>query len=244
MKKALPYIYATIFALGLGGLCYFLSDSLWLSIVVDVLGILSLAFFVVPLLAKKRVAARKREECFRFISSFVVSLSLTGSLEKSFDSAGADAKGELQSVLSSVEELHLGDRVQYLESYFESESYSMFLSLYGLYEEQGGDFLDLARELMDELARIEESANIMEKDGVMSLREFIMTWLISLGIVTFLRYGLANFYDSLVKNFLYVGALALFFAFFLFAVSFYFYVYAGKPKLSTLYPKRAKGGKA
>ncbi|MBO4540569.1 MAG: hypothetical protein J5736_01145 [Bacilli bacterium] len=244
MKKSLPYIYAVVFSLALGLLCYFLSRSIPVSIGVDVLGILSLSFFVVPLLKRKSVTARKRRECFRFVSSFVVSLSLTGSVEKSLESASADAKGELLSILHSVEEYDIRERVKYLESYFESESYSMFLSLYGLYEEQGGDFLDLARELMDELARIEEAANIMEKDGASSLREFIMTWLLSLGIVSFLRYGLANFYDSLVQNLLYVSALAVFFGFFLFAISFYFYVYAGKPKLSSLRPNPGKGGKA
>ena len=240
MKKALPFVYAIFFALALGALCYFLSMSIILSAGIAGLGVLSLCLLVVPMLKRRSLLNRKRKECYHFVSSFIVSLSLTGSLQKSFESAEADAKGEFAQVLSSISELDLRDRILYLENYFEQESYSMFLSLYALYEQQGGDFLDLSRELMDELTRIEESSNIMEKDGVMSLREFIMTWLLSLGIVTFLRYGLANFYDSLIKNLLYLAALGLFFGFFLFAICFYFYVYAGKPKISSLYPKKSK----
>ena len=240
MKKAAPYLYSFVFAAALAGLCYFLSENLPMSLSLFALALFAVAFLVVPMLQRKQVKERKRKECFRFVSSFIVSLSLTGSLDKSFEGAASDAQGEFKEVLSGIEDFDVKGRIQYLDSYFESESYSMFLSLYGLYEEQGGDLLDLSRELMDELTRIEESADAMEKNGYMNLREFIMTWILSLGVVGFLRFGLANFYESLVKNALYLGALAVFFAFFLFAICFYFHTYAGKPSLSSLYPKKSK----
>lgn len=215
-----------------GLLAFWLSDNLIIAISIALIYLLSAFFLLKPWMKSLYERRRKRKESFRFISSFVISLALTGSLEKSYDGAISDASGEFGLVVKGIESEAVRDRIVYLNNYFEMESYRMFLSLYSLYEAQGGDLLDISKGLLDELTRIEESENAIEKEGKASMREYLIMWVISLGIFSFLRLGLANFYDALEKNPFFLCSISTFFAFFLGSILFYFYVYSGKPKLS------------
>ncbi|MBP5092302.1 MAG: hypothetical protein J6328_07125 [Bacilli bacterium] len=214
-----------------GALAYWLSNSLYIAISIAIIFLFSFFTLLKPWLLALQEKRRKRKESFHFISSFVISLALTGSLDKSFEGAISDANGDFAEVLKGVEKETIRDKLLYLANYFDMESYRMFLSLFSLYEDQGGDLLDVSKGLLDELTRIEESENAIEKEGKASMREYLVMWVISLGIFAFLRIGLANFYDALEANPFFLASISVFFAFFLGSLLFYFYVYAGKPVL-------------
>lgn len=219
----LPFVFAAI--------SYWVSESWAFFGLVALSYLLLFLFFVQPLLHAYQEKKRKRRECYRFCCSFITGLSLTGSLEKSYEAALSDVKGPLKEVADSLEERDVRSRLFYLESYFEQDSYPMFLSLFSLYEEQGGSLLFLSKGLLDEMTRVEETGREIELESRKNLRQFFALWLMALGILAFLRIGLANFYDSLTHSPFYLGGCAVFFLFFAFSLALYFYVYAGKPPL-------------
>ena len=115
-----------------GLLAFWLSDNLIIAISIALIYLLSAFFLLKPWMKSLYERRRKRKESFRFISSFVISLALTGSLEKSYDGAISDASGEFGLVVKGIESEAVRDRIVYLNNYFEMESYRMFLSLYSL----------------------------------------------------------------------------------------------------------------
>jgi hypothetical protein len=151
------------------------------------------------------------------------------------ESSGRD--GELQRLAASLPEEGIKERLNYLERYFELERYRMFLSLFSLYEQQGGDILSIAKSLLDELTRVEEMERSIEKESVRSLREYLVMWILSGTMLFGIRFGLMNYWEVLEHNLLFMGSVVLYFAVLLGSILVYFYAYCGKPK-TTLFRRK------
>ena len=139
-----------------------------------------------------------------FINRFIISLATTFSLEQAFEDASIEVKGEEKEVLDGVAHLSIQDRIQYMSLYFESDIYQMFLYVIKLYQEEGGNLLDISSPLLNEAASNEEKTNALETQEKKSIIQFASLWFLSTLILCFLRFGLSGFYDSLSKNTAYV----------------------------------------
>ncbi|MCH3909923.1 MAG: hypothetical protein LKF75_03000 [Bacilli bacterium] len=194
------YLLSIIISLLFGGLAYAISSHLYIGIGIFLL--YSIVFIVVfaPMLKKFQAKERKRHECYRFVNGFIVSLSVSGSLDDAYQSATLGAVDEEESLLKAISNLSVNERIDYLASYFVEPYYRMFLSIISLYLDQGGDLLDLAEPLIKEVGHNEIFKDEIHDVKIRYLGQFISLWFMSALVLLFVRIGLNGFYDSLSKS--------------------------------------------
>ena len=205
-------ILAILIAFLYGLLAYFVSTSLYIGLGVGAIFALILLFLVVPLHVRHDEKERKRHECYRFRNSFIISLSVTQSGERSLEAASLDMKGEEKAIYEAIETLSLDERIGYFANYFTSPSYAMFLSIYRLYQTQGGDVLVLAEPLLKEITLEEASGDALEKIRWRNLFNFASLWAMSYLVLGFTRWGLSNFYSLLASSTSYLATEMVYFA--------------------------------
>ena len=226
MKKG--WFYVLFFAVLLGGLAYVCSDKWFIAAGVGISTFLACSFLYLPMLAKSSNRSRLRHECYLFLHRYLITLSVTTSLEKAYE-AGCEGFGEeFKTLNGAMEAMNARERTEYLAGYFQSDTYKMFLSLLQLYLDRGGDVLKLSTELMNEASHEEETAQSYEKEARRKLVSYLFLWLVSIGILTFLRFGLSSFYVTLSSSWIYMGSVALYFAFFLFSLFLFLLHYTGE----------------
>ncbi|MCR5490805.1 MAG: hypothetical protein K6F32_01600 [Bacilli bacterium] len=213
MKTAV--IYLGVLSLFVGAAAFFAANNLLIGLGVFLAFALVLCGLVYPMFAEFGKRARREHECYRFTNSFIITLSVCQSLEKSYDSAMESSDRELVALSDSLTNLNAREKLEYLDSFFEMPAYRMFLSLLDIYIEQGGDIVKISSELMQEFTRIEETRIAIIGSARKNAIQFAVLWLISLAIVVFLRIGLSNFYTYLSGSMTYMISLVIYFAFFL-----------------------------
>ena len=205
------YLFFLLLTGGLGAMCFLVTSSLYLSLGVAGLTVIILFFMVVPAIRKSQNVQQKRHESYLFINTFLITLSVCQSIEKSYEMAIEPAEKGFRETLNGIAHLDAMARVRYLSSYFEQPIYDMFLSILQIYLEQGGDVLKLSTTLMEELTRIEETAISLSKHAAGVLVQWIMLWTMSLAILGFARFGLNSFYDYLRNSPSYLLMVVLYF---------------------------------
>ena len=218
MKGILLCMFLSLY---FGIVAYVTTNNLLLGVIVFLSYFGVFLIFIKPLVRRYIDKRRKHHEVFNFINHFIISLSVTSSLDQAFEDATIDAKGEEKRVLESIAPLSSMEKLEYLLRYFEEDIYSVFLSIVKAYMEEGGDLLNMSSSLLDEAVFNEEKHNSLETIRKKSLVQYGSLWFLSTIVLVFLRFGLSNFYDSLTKNLPYLLTAI---AYFLIAiVSFFIY---------------------
>lgn len=230
------YVVSLFLAFLNGGLCYLLTENLYIAIGVMFVFLLVLFLVEIPLLKRYESQERKRHEAYNFVNNFIISLSVTASSINAFSSAreGIDSNGELARILNSIEGGGVDMKLHYLENYFLVSYYPMFLSIFTLYEEQGGDFLKLAEPLLKEVTREEEFGNTLAKESHKRLFQYVTLWGMSSLILAFLRFGLSGFYPILITSIPFLIIATLYFAIVLLGIFLYSLAYTGL----SVFPKK------
>lgn len=203
MKNRL-LIYVAISFL-LGALCYLLTTNLIYSVVVFGVGVVVLLFLVEQLVSKHQKKMAKGHETYRFINSFIISLSTTKSMDLSFQNALLGIDKEENKIIESVADKPTDEKLNYLAKYFDSDIYKVFLSTIKIYQEEGGEILDVAGPLLRESTAIEEDRIAHSKNVNTATVQFASLWVMSMLVMAILRYGLSSFYDSVVKNTVFIA---------------------------------------
>ena len=232
-------VVCLIIALAVAGVCYIASSQLLMSGVVGLAYFLLLMIFAYPKVATMHRKRRIRKECYRFMNSFVTTCSVTSSLSRAYEVSCEGTEGEEKDVMEACSCNDIEGRLHELSSYFESQLFEVFLSIIAIYEERGGDILSLSSSLLEEATRVEEEEDNKAKVSQGKLFQYCTLWAMSLGIVGFLRFALANFYDTLLASLTYTICLGVYFGFLLFGLLFYCQVYTGE-KGSSMPKKRSK----
>jgi hypothetical protein len=219
------YLLALLLSLLYGILGFYVSDSLYIGLGIGAIFALTLLILVVPLYLRHEEKERKRHECYRFLNTFIISLSVSQSGERALEEVSLDLKGEEKEIFEAIAQLSLEERIAYFARYFENSSYTMFLSIFQLYENQGGDVLEVAEPLLKEVTLQEETGDAMEKIRYRNLLQFASLWGMSYLVLGFTRYGLSNFYSLLSVSIPYLATEMVYFlialvAFVLFALAF------------------------
>lgn len=237
------FLVSLVLGLIAGGACYLVSENVYAGAGVGAGFFILLAFFVSPMLDRFKEKNLKRHECYQFINSFIVTLSVTKSLDRAYESGMEDLGPEAKKLNASISELNPSERVEYLASYFEQGIYGMFVSIVSIYIEQGGDVLSLSSELLAELTRIEETELSVISTNRKNVVEFISLWAMSLAIVLFMRFGLSTFYGYLKGSTTYLVALLSFFFLLGISLAVYFSNYTGEKLIVCTKRKRRSGKK-
>lgn len=230
MKSCL--IYALLFGAFLGFLAYLAANKWYVGAGVGAVSIMAAIFLYRPMLLGMKKRSRLRHECYLFLHRYLITLSVTTSLEKAYESGSEGFGVEFVTLNGSMDKMSAKEKTEYLAGYFQSDTYKMFLSLLQLYLDRGGEVLKISGELMAEASHEEEIAQSYEKEARRKLLSYGFLWLVSLSILVFLRFGLSTFFGSLSESMIYQGSILGFFAFLLFSIYLFLCHYTGENPFS------------
>ena len=173
-------------------------------------------FMVIAYKMIKKYLSRKQRchDCYKFINSFLITMSVKESLTESFSSGTINASLDFKSELSELENMVVEDRIIYLRRYFNLAIYKMFLNVLNIYQEQGGNILSMSESLMHESTLVEESVNKSSNIGIKKLTEFLILWILTFFVLLFMRFGMKEFYLNMINNNMFIACLLIFFLFF------------------------------
>ena len=222
MKNFQPYLYAVLFSLILGGSAFLASDQWILAFGVLALSLVASISIYRPILVHHKKEERVRHECYQFVNSFLITLSVCQSLDHAYETAIEGIEGEFKELTGKIAHMRVDERVVYLKDYFSLEIYAMFVSILGLYIDRGGDVLNLAAELLNELTRIEETGRFLAGKKKRNAFQFVLMWTLALLVMCFVRFGLNSFFSSIKQSRTFLAGIAVFYGFLL--VAFYLYI--------------------
>lgn len=157
-------------------------------------------------------------ECYKFINTFIISLSVTNSLIAAFERTTLRISPSLQKELNGITNLEELDKIDYLKKYFPFHVYELFLNVIHLFLEQGGDILAMSSYLTKEARLIEEYIDAIYSASLKRVVELIFLWVIAFVILIFIRFGLSEFFKILATSKFYPISIGIFFVFVLISI--------------------------
>lgn len=239
MKRYRYEIIFTLLSITSGFLAFYVTTFYWIGLGIGFLNLLICVGLISPLFKKKEARKRREVQAFQFINRFSITLNSSKSVEQAYQSAlEGIVDPKIREVSARIEGLSILEKVRYYGDYFQVSFYDVFISIYAMYEETGGDFLVIADPLLKEMNQEVDYQNRDQKESLKKLMEFISLWALSCFIVAFLRIGLKSLYPYLVKSPSFLALTILFFV--LFTISFLLFssFYTGE-KIS-FYSRRKK----
>lgn len=208
------------FILGLfsGGLSYLASNHLITSLLI---GLFIFLYGVIFLKKKIQLSFQnyfKAEQCFYFINSFLISLSMQNSMLDAYQSSLLNVKEPLKTEILKIEHLTVEEKIQFLNEYFAFDIYQMFLNILDVYVNQGGDILLMSELLLKEINRLQQHLLTHSSSILNKTIELVILWAITFGIIIFLRFGLSFFYESLLNDKISIFMVVALFSIFLFSL--------------------------
>lgn len=208
--KRIDFIFVII-GFFLGILCYISTNNIIFSAVL--FGLFELDYFILMRKKFKHYFGliERVHTSYHFINSFIITLSVKDSLEDAYQNGIRINNSRLNAETKELTEMAAIDRVKYLKDYFSLSIYRMFLNVMDLYQDQGGNILSMSDNLLRECTRTEKTLSDTLAIGYKHLAEFIVLWLLSFGILLFMRFNIEEFYLMMLKNPLVVPLIFLFF---------------------------------
>lgn len=163
--------------------------------------------------------------CYHFINSFIVTLSVKESYDDAFESATRINNKVLNDQIKELGNYNIYDRVKYLRQYFNLSIYKMFLNVLDLYQDQGGNILNMSDNLIRECTRTEKTLGETRQIGFKHLVEFLLLWSMATGILVFVRFSISDFYFQMLSNPIFKPMIFMFFLIILLSVHLFFSSY-------------------
>ena len=212
------FVFAFIISLAIGLVSYLASNNYFIG---GGIALVYLLYYLV--IALKRINKHSKKvyrihNSYKFINSFIITMSVRNSLEEAYRSGIQGSSGELKHIVQEIENMDSNERLNYLRKYFNLSIYKMFLNIVELYLDQGGNILTMSDSLIAETTRIEDSLNKSSRSIKKNILEFIILWGLSLGILLFMRFGISSFYLSMLHSPIFLGMLVIYFLLILFSI--------------------------
>ena len=89
----------------------------------------------------------------------------------------------------------------------------MFIDLINLYEEQGGNILDMSRYLLEETRQMEDYIFRCQNIARKRMVEFSILWILTMTIMVVMRFSLSQFFADISKQIFFpigIGGIVLF----------------------------------
>ena len=190
----------------------FIATNNWItSAIVLVMTGVYLFLYAYPKVNKMLERNKKFHSCYTFINSFIIALSVKGSLISAFETTNGVMDQEYMTVIDGISNLAEEERLDYLKRHYDFDIYMLFLSVIKIYMEQGGGILSISYYLTEELRRDEDYLIKCESISKRKVIEFSMLWLFTLLIVLILRFALNSFYLKITNLLLFQVAIGLLF---------------------------------
>lgn len=221
-KITIAYIL-TVFAIA--GVCYVVTLNIYLSVILALLFLLYYFLYLMKQFKRYFSVIERVHTCYYFINSFLITLSVKNSFEEAFESGTRINNQNLNDQIKELGTLSIYDRVKYLRGYFNLSIYKMFLNILDLYQDQGGNILNMSDNLLRECTRTEKVLTETKSIGLRHLVEFIVLWAMSLGILLFMRFAISDFYATMLESSLFIPLIFGYFLIFLGSLHLFFKSY-------------------
>ena len=179
---------------------------------------LYLFLYAYPKLKKMSEENKGFHSCYSFINSYIISLSVKGSLLAAFESTKLLMDSSYVEITSGISNLNEEERLDYLKQYYNFDIYYLFLTMIKIWIEQGGDIFKISHYLIEEARREEDYLIKCENISKRKVIEFSMLWTFTLLIILVLRFSLNTFYSLITKNLLFQIAIVLLFVLLLLSI--------------------------
>ena len=193
-------IIGILVSLFLGVVTFISTNNFIFAIIALTLSAIYFVLIAMPKLKKSSLKVERFHSCYSFINTFVISLSIKGSIKSALDSTLENMSDDFHKNVQGLEEFNESDKLNYLSQYFKYHIYGLFVNLINLWSEQGGDIIDMSSHLVNEARLIEEYLTESARLNKKHVMEFGVLWLISLSILVILRFALAQFYQNIIKQ--------------------------------------------
>ena len=187
--------------------CYIGTSSIISSMIVAIFSFIYFFFIAAKRIRKYLKSSSRFHSCYTFINSFIVSLSIKGSLLSAFESVRINMDKEYLSLYEGITTMHDERKLKYLKDYFSFDVYQVFLAVVSIFIEQGGDIFELSHYLTSELRRKEDYLVKCETITRRKVVDFAVLWIFTLVIIVILKYSLNEFYGLITNLFFYQAAI-------------------------------------
>lgn len=205
-------------SIAFAGLFFIANENLICSLLIFLISIGFFVFIVRRQKDKYQEKTRRYHQCFRFINTYLTSLSIKGSLSYARESSYNISDDKVKEVMDSIKELDEEEQLSYLSKYFKFDLYRLFVDTVTLWNEQGGDILKMSERLINKVRLKEEYLLNCESMHKSRIVEFSILWSITLIILASLRFALSQFYSKVVKTPFYQIAVVVIFLFILVSI--------------------------
>lgn len=207
-----------IISLAFAGLIFITSENIFSCISIFLLTMVFFVFIVRRRMDKYQEKTRRYHQCYQFINSYLISLSIKGSLAAARESSYGTADQATKEVLDAIKELDEEEKLSYLCKYFKFDLYHLFLDTVSLWNEQGGDILAMSQYLVNQVRLKEEYILHCESAHRSKVIEFSVLWGITLMILASLRFALSQFYSHIAHGLFFQVAVVVLFVFVLVSI--------------------------
>ncbi len=203
-------------------LYYFSINNLLLSLIVGVIGILSL------ILIEKKIfnyykKAKKTHECIQFMNNFIITLSINKSILSTYEICSKSFSKELKQQDKLLSNLDVETRIHYLSKYFNNSTYEVFIKLLDQYIYNGGEILKISQILLFDARQLEEDIDNQYLLIIKKIFEFGSLWLITFIILVIIKFSLNDYFLKISNLDYFKYGLLGFFVFFYINTIFFVY---------------------
>ena len=181
----------------------------------------SFSFFVLVVrrqVTKNQLKIHRYHQCYQFINSFIISLNIKGSMNAAIESSYETSSESTKEVLDSIKDMNEEEKIAYLCKYFKFDLYRLFVDTVNLWNEEGGDILEMSQYLVNQARLKEQYLLTCETIHRQKTIEFTVLWSISLAILAILRFALSQFFFSISRTIFYQISVLVIILFALFSI--------------------------
>lgn len=186
------YLIYVVISLILGSAYYFLTRNIWLAVAL-ILAITCFLLFYFDSKRKKFYRVMNRTyEAINFINNFIISLSVSSSLNTALTNAKNSTSEVLQRQIDSIEHLAVEDRIDYLYGYFDIELYGVFINIIKQYTFNGGDIIKISQLLMRDSRNLEDRMHDYQVNLKHKFMDFTVSWGLTIIVLFAMHFSLKN----------------------------------------------------
>ena len=158
-----------------------------------------------------QIQSKRFKTCYQFINTFIISLSIKLTIPAALESTISSMDDNFKEELKGIQHLPYKDRLAYLKKALPFHIFELFLNVIDLYEERGGNILDMSTYLLEELRNQNEYFIKCESMAIRKMVEFAILWFLSLAILILLRFALSEFFGKVSQQLIYQGSIVAIF---------------------------------
>ena len=144
-------VIGILVSLAFTGLIFIASENIFSALFIFLFSLMFFVFLVRRQIDKYRDKTRRYHQCYQFINTYLVSLSIKGAMTAARESSYNTADIQTREVIDSIKDLDENEKLSYLCKYFKFDLYHLFLDTVSLWNEQGGDILAMSQHLINQV---------------------------------------------------------------------------------------------